>query len=151
MEKRLLTREHLENIPELNELPEGKILLLGSEIRDSGLESFFGEKGKELVFADNLSAMGETGSAYRNFALIIAGRDIFLQDSREMGRLFLELTSLLKEQAVLIAFFASEPAAGEMEGAFHTNREIEQMVSNALKMERIATIMDGTRRVIARK
>ncbi|NOZ12545.1 MAG: hypothetical protein GXO69_02720, partial [Acidobacteria bacterium] len=94
MEKRLLTREHIENIPELKELPEGKILLLGSETHDPGLESFFREKGKETVYADSLSTMGEAGSAYRNFALIIAGRDTFLQDSREMGRLFLELTSL---------------------------------------------------------
>ncbi|NOY22475.1 MAG: hypothetical protein GXO70_03035 [Acidobacteria bacterium] len=151
MKKMMVAREHIENIPELGELPIGKVLLLGLEMKESGLESYFHEENREIVINAGSVSIGEEESAYGKFALVISAEDLSLRKSPEMERLFIDLSSVLTDDGVVVAFFSSEMTANDMEGVFHTNRDIEQVVSRLLTVERIATMMDGTRRVVARK
>ncbi len=147
----MVAREHIENIPELGELPIGKVLLLGLEMKDSGLEPYFLEENREIVINVGSVSIGEEGAAYGEFALVISAEDLSLRESQDLERLFIDLSSVLTEDGVVIAFFSSETTANEMDGVFHTNRDIEQIVSRVLTVERIATMMDGTRRIVARK
>lgn|GEM_PF-3125534 len=151
MKKIMVKKENIENISELEDLPEGKVLLLGAEIKESGLESFFSGKEREIKVLEDSLPIGERGSAYGEFALAIATQEMTMRESENMERLFLELSSTLVNEGILVVFFCSESTAKEMNGVFLTNREIEQAVSRLLTVERIATMMDGTRRVVARK
>lgn len=151
MKKRLVTKELIENIPELEHLPEGKVLLLGPELKESGIELFFNEREREVVIDEGNLQMGGNDYAYEEFALVILDEAMALREYLDLERLFLELNSTLTDEGVLVAFFSCESAVEEIKGAFYTNREIEQMVSGLLTVERIATMMDGSRRAVARK
>ena len=94
---------------------------------------------------------GEDGSMAAAFALVIAGVAVGLREPQELERLFFELALSLTEDGVLISFFPSEAEVEQKEVPFYTNRNIEQIVSRLLTVERIATMMDGTRRIVARK
>ena len=151
MGKKLLTKEHIENIPELGELPIGKVLLLGMEPEESDVFMFFQQEGREVVTHDGNGLLGAEGPAYEEVALAICTREVDMGDAGHLERLFLELNSALTKDGILIAFFPSEGGAKEANGTFYSNRDIEQMVSRTLSMVRISTMMDGTRRVVARK
>ena len=64
MKKKLVTREQIENIPELEHLPEGKVLLLGPEMEESDLKAFFHETDREIVMDDSTSVLEKNCSAY---------------------------------------------------------------------------------------
>ena len=152
MKKTDLTRVDIENIHELQELPEGKVLLVGPTPMDSDLVSYFTELGREVVPCETvLPDSLERNSRYASFAAAIIAEPPLLAEKEEVERDILEMNAALVENGILIAIFPSEAGVKAENGVFYSNRDIEHLISKRLTMVRIMTMISGARKVVARK
>ncbi len=152
MRKPELSRVDIENVRELEDLPEGKVLLLGPKMVESDFVSYFTELGREVVPCETvLPNRIEADSRYGKFAVAVIAESVLLAKKEDVERYLLEMNAVLVEDGILIAFFPSEEVLKDGAGTFYSNRDIEHLISKRLMVERIMTLINGARKVVAKK
>ncbi len=140
-------RKYIENIEQLNDLT-GSALIVSEFSGNDDVAMLFKERGFEVTNISNKDFLSLENGKYT----VVVVENLFNKVKFEELPSFLEKTSsIMLPGGVLITFFLSEKDCEKESLEFISNRDLETVLEKDFKIQHIRTMMDGTRKVIAKK
>jgi len=140
-------RKYIENIEQLEDV-NGSVLIVSEYQGNEDVAMFFKEKGFEVTNISNQDFMSLEKGGYN----VLVAENLFNKVKLEkMTEYLSKAAAIMDEGGLLITFFFSEKECEKEDVEFINNRDLETSFDNLFKIQHIRTMMDGTRKVIAKK
>ncbi len=140
-------RKYIENIEQLEDV-NGSVLIVSEYQGNEDVAMFFKEKGFEVTNISNQDFMSLEKGGYN----VLVAENLFNKVKLEkMTEYLSKAAAIMDEGGLLITFFLSEKDCEKEDVEFINNRDLETSFDNLFKIQHIRTMMDGTRKVIAKK
>ncbi|GEM_PF-2372917 len=140
-------RKYIENIEQLEDV-NGSVLIVSEYQGNEDVAMFFKEKGFEVTNISNQDFMSLEKGGYN----VLVAENLFNKVKLDkMTEYLSKAAAIMDEGGLLITFFLSEKDCEKEDVEFINNRDLETSFDNLFKIQHIRTMMDGTRKVIAKK
>ncbi len=140
-------RKYIENIEQLEDI-EGSVLIVSEYPAGNDVAMFFKEKGFEVTDISNQDFMALEKGGYN---VLIVENLFNLVKPETIEEYLSKASSMLVDDGLLITFFLSEKDCEKEDVVFVNNRDLETLFANFFIIQHIRTMMDGTRKIIAKK
>ncbi len=140
-------RKYIENIEQLEDV-EGSVLIVSEYPAGNEVAMFFKEKGFEVTDISNQDFMALEKGGYN---VLIVENLFNLVKPESIEEYLSKASSMLVDDGLLITFFLSEKDCEKEDVFFVNNRDLETLFAGFFVIQHIRTMMDGTRKIIAKK